>query len=100
MHRYATLRCIFCHEVSMKSAVKAAVFAVGLATLANAQAQMGPYVGASISRVEIDHADLTSLGYELRYPANQHFAVQARLGPGLRDDSLSHATYELDDSAL
>ncbi|MGP3790327.1 outer membrane beta-barrel protein [Pseudomonas sp. B392_1p] len=83
----------------MKTVLKAAVFAVGLATLASAQAQMGPYVGASISRVEIDHADLTSLGYKLGYQANQNFAVEARLGTGLFDDSVDHRTYEIDNYA-
>ncbi|MNJ63351.1 outer membrane protein X [compost metagenome] len=83
----------------MKFALKAAVFAVGLATLASAQARVGPYLGASLSRAEIDHADLTALGYKLGYQANQNFALEARLGTGLFDDSVDHRTYEIDNYA-
>ena len=57
----------------MKSALKVAVFAVGLSTFAAttlAQAQIGPYGGVMISRAEIDHTDLTSLGYKLGFQAS------------------------------
>lgn len=86
----------------MKSALKVAVFAVGLSTLAAttaAQAQVGPYAGVMISRAEVNHADLTTLGYKLGFQASQNLAVEARLGTGLFDDSMGGWTYEIDNYA-
>lgn len=83
----------------MKSALKVAVFAVGLSTFAAttaAQANIGPYAGAMISRAEIDHTDLSSLGYKLGFQASPNLAVEARLGTGLSDDSINGRTYEID----
>ena len=83
----------------MKSALKVAVFAVGLSTFAAttlAQAQIGPYGGVMISRAEIDHTDLTSLGYKLGFQASKNLALEARLGTGLTDDSINGLTYEID----
>lgn len=88
----------FTYEAIMKSALKVAVFAVGLSTFAatTAQAQIGPYAGAMVSRAEINHTDLTSLGYKLGFQPSQNLAVEARLGTGLTDDSISGLTYEID----
>lgn len=83
-------------------ALKVAVFAVGLSTLAAttaAQAQIGPYAGVMISRAEVNHADLTTLGYKLGFQASQNLAVEARLGTGLFDDRMAGWTYEIDNYA-
>lgn len=79
----------------MKSALKVAVFAVALSATV-AQAHVGPYGGAMISRAEMHHADLTSLGYKLGFQASPNLAVEARLGTGLTDDSINGITYEID----
>ena len=82
----------------MKSALKVAVIAVGLSTFAatTAQAHIGPYAGAMISRAEIDHTDLSTLGYKLGFQASPNLAVEARLGTGLSDDSINGWNYEID----
>lgn len=82
----------------MKSALQAALLAAGLSMFATtAQAALiGPYAGAMISRAEIDHTDLSSLGYKLGFTASPNLAVEARLGTGLTDDSINGTTYEID----
>lgn len=83
----------------MKSVLKVAAFAIGLSTLATAQAQVGPYIGANLSRVEVEHANLTSIGYKLGFQTSHYLALEARLGTGLFDSSINGVTYEVDNYA-
>jgi hypothetical protein len=65
-----------------------------LAAAASAHAQEGLYGGAFVSRITyaedgLDDANPTAVGVKLGASINKNFAVEARLGVGLSDDSIN-----------
>ena len=79
----------------MTNTIRFAALALGLASVAAVQAQQGPYVGGSLSRVEVridglSTAKPTALGIRLGSQVSPNFAVEARLGKGIADDSVNN----------
>jgi opacity protein-like surface antigen len=85
----------------MTHTIKFAALALGLASVAAAQAQQGLYVGGSLSRVEVrvdglSTAKPTALGVRLGNQFSPNLAVEARLGKGITDDTVNGVKVEID----
>ena len=82
----------------MKHTIKFAALVLGLASVAGVHAQ--GYVGASISRVNVDVSGLSNakpsaISLKLGSQSHPNFAVEARLGAGLSDDSINGGDLKL-----
>lgn len=79
------------------------IAALSLATVGAAHAE-GLYAGALLSRATVsfdggDDASPTTIGAKLGMSINKNFAVEARLGVGLTDDSISVFDLKVDNFA-
>jgi opacity protein-like surface antigen len=79
------------------------VAALSLATVGAAHAE-GLYAGALLTRTTVSldgrgDANPTTIGAKLGMSINKNFAVEARLGTGLSDDSLSGISVKVDNFA-
>jgi opacity protein-like surface antigen len=85
----------------MTHTIKLATLALCLASIGTAQAQQSAYGGISLSSAEIridglSTAKPTALGVKLGSQASPNFAVEARLGKGIADDSVNGVDVEID----
>ncbi len=82
----------------MKHTIKFTALVLGLASVAGVHAQ--GYVGASVSRVNVDidglsNAKPSAISLKLGSQSHPNFAVEARLGTGLTDDSVNGADLKI-----
>jgi opacity protein-like surface antigen len=80
----------------MNRTIKFAVLALGLSSMAAAQAQQALYVGASVSRFDLSinglsNAKPSAFSLKLGEQMNPNFAAEVRLGKGMSGDSISGA---------